>query len=386
MRFATAQLAALAYYILSTEATFPLLGDIFNCIPHNTPPVCTDLGLYHDSSISLSGSKNKREAEIVNEDGTIEKRTFGSAGVNAGFNAAFVVSNAKKLSDGSYGIDCNFKSDSSVQLNSAFGKKVKQLSITGTGYSDISLLGNVANPFEWSASLKVKAEIVKGKCCLPSGFRIVTDFESNCPEFDAIKQFFGSSQIIYKVNAVSNAIGTFDASALFNAQVKAFPAKRELDEFEELSNDGVTHSKRTLGLLLGLLKKVTGGCDTLQQFCWDCQCDTPSPSTTTVSTSSAPSTSPESSAPSTSPESSAPSTTTVTTSSSPVTSPESSVPETTTVTTSSVPETTPESSAPETTTVTTSSVPSTTPESSAPETTPESSAPESSVPESSAPE
>ena len=63
------------------------------------------------------------------------------------------------------------------------------MSITGTGYSDISLLGNVANPFEWSASLKVKAEIVKGKCCLPSGFRIVTDFESNCPEFDAIKQF-----------------------------------------------------------------------------------------------------------------------------------------------------------------------------------------------------
>lgn len=122
MRFATAQLAALAYYILSTEATFPLLGDIFNCIPHNTPPVCTDLGLYHDSSISLSGSKNKREAEIANKDGTIEKRTFGSAGVNAGFNAAFVVSNAKKLSDGSYGIDCNFKSDSSVQLNLAFGK------------------------------------------------------------------------------------------------------------------------------------------------------------------------------------------------------------------------------------------------------------------------
>ena len=76
MRFATAQLAAPAYYILSTEATFPLLGDIFNCIPHNTPPVCTDLGLYHDSSISLSGSKNKREAEIVNKDGTIEKRTF----------------------------------------------------------------------------------------------------------------------------------------------------------------------------------------------------------------------------------------------------------------------------------------------------------------------
>ena len=374
MRFATAQLAALAYYILSTEATFPLLGDIFDCIPHNTPPVCSELNLYHDTSASINGSQNNKNKRDV------EKRTFGNFGFNSGVNAAFVVSGAKKLSDGSYGIDCNFKSDSSVQLNLAFGKKIKQLSVTGTGYSDIDLLGHVANPFEWSASFKIKAEIVKGKCCLPSGFKIITDFESNCPEFDAIKQIFGTSQIIYKVNAISHAIGTFDASALFNAQLNAFPVKRELNEFEELNNNnnGITHSKRTLGLLLNLLKKVTGGCDTLQQFCWDCQCDTPSVSTTIVSTSSAPETS-------TTPESSVPETTIVTTSSAPETTPESSVPETTTTTTtpeSSAPVTTPESSAPETTTTTT-------PESSAPVTTPVSSSVDStsvtSVPESSAP-
>ena len=63
MRFATAQLAALAYYILSTEATFPLLGDIFNCIPH-TPPVCTDLGLYHDSSISLVVPRTREKLKL----------------------------------------------------------------------------------------------------------------------------------------------------------------------------------------------------------------------------------------------------------------------------------------------------------------------------------
>ena len=369
MRFATAQLAALAYYILSTEATFPLLGDIFDCIPHNTPPVCSELNLYHDTSASINGSQNNKNKRDV------EKRTFGNFGFNSGVNAAFVVSGAKKLSDGSYGIDCNFKSDSSVQLNLAFGKKIKQLSVTGTGYSDIDLLGHVANPFEWSASFKIKAEIIKGKCCLPSGFKIITDFESNCPEFDAIKQIFGTSQIIYKVNAISHAIGTFDASALFNAQLNAFPVKRELNEFEELNNNnGITHSKRTLGLLLNLLKKVTGGCDTLQQFCWDCQCDTPSVSTTIVSTSSAPETS-------TTPESSVPETTIVTTSSAPETTPESSAPETTTTTT-------PESSAPETTTTTTpeSSAPETTPVSSSVDSTSVTSVPESSAPESSAPE
>ena len=77
MRFATAQLAALAYYILSTEATFPLLGDIFNCIPHNTPPVCTDLVFTTIAPFPLVVPRT-REAEIANKDGTIEKRTFES--------------------------------------------------------------------------------------------------------------------------------------------------------------------------------------------------------------------------------------------------------------------------------------------------------------------
>ncbi|KAK6868608.1 Cell wall protein RBT1, partial [Candida tropicalis] len=290
MRFATTQLVSLAFYLVSIEATYAISG-LFDCIPKTEVPVCPTLDLYTDTSVSVG---SKREDQFEDD---LEKRTFLNAGLNlgasvgssAGINAAFVVTGAKKLPDGNYGITCNFKSHSAKNLKSSFASKIQNLKIVGTGCGDVPLYGKgctkyVANPFDWSASFKVKPQVINGKCCLPADFQIVTDFKSNCLQLDAIKQIFGGDKLIYKLNTIGSAMETFDSNLLFKSQCDFFGIKRDLENIEQYDNVGITHSKRTLGVFLDLLKSVSGGggCNTINQFCWDCDCDTTTPTTSST--------------------------------------------------------------------------------------------------------
>ena len=223
MRFATTQLVSLAFYLVSIEATYAISGLL--TVFQNRSSRLSNLDLYTDTSVSVG---SKREDQFEDD---LEKRTFLNAGLNlgasvgssAGINAAFVVTGAKKLPDGNYGITCNFKSHSAKNLKLSFASKIQNLKIVGTGCGDVPLYGKgctkyVANPFDWSASFKVKPQVINGKCCLPADFQIVTDFKSNCLQLDAIKQIFGGDKLIYKLNTIGSAMETFDSNLLFKSQ------------------------------------------------------------------------------------------------------------------------------------------------------------------------
>ncbi|CAI5759419.1 unnamed protein product [Candida verbasci] len=279
MKLASSQLFTVALFIYSTQA-FWFLDSIFTCFkPLPQPPKCSAKQFYAD----LSSHSNA-------------KRSF-----NANLDAAFVISDAEKNADGTYSVVGNFKVNKEDQLHSFFSDKVKKLTLTGTGVSDVVLYGDesgVANPFYWSAKFLIKPEYKDGKVCLPSVFQIIHDFKSGLG-LDIISNVLGTDKLIYKFAAVEAGLSIFDPLSFFNSQL----TKREESEYD-VNGFSEIIDKRTLNFFIDLLLSIKK--DILfKQICFD-DCTPNSSSSDTSTTSSAPNSDQSSSVPSSDQSSSVP--------------------------------------------------------------------------------
>ena len=88
MRFATTQLATLACFILTAEATFSLRG-LFN-----DAPVDVDLGVYHQES----GNNKEQKVDGFNMSPNIKKRTNENNAANVvSTNGGLFITSTKEL-------------------------------------------------------------------------------------------------------------------------------------------------------------------------------------------------------------------------------------------------------------------------------------------------